>query len=97
MATTDQIPVEVQVDKGLKSGALGLVSSVVIGVASTAPAYSLAATLLFVVVLVGVRFLSFRSMRRESAPALLRIVLLAERRKILHFSECNFSLACSSA
>src|SRR6516165_6275148 len=53
MATTDQVPVEIQVDKGLKSGALGLVSSVVIGVASTAPAYSLAATLLFVVVLVG--------------------------------------------
>jgi len=55
MATTDQVPVEIQVDKGLKSGALGLVSSVVIGVASTAPAYSLAATLLFVVVLVGVK------------------------------------------
>ena len=55
MATTDQVPVEVQVDKGLKSGALGLVSSIVIGVASTAPAYSLAATLLFVVVLVGVK------------------------------------------
>jgi amino acid transporter len=55
MATTDQIPVEVEVDKGLKPGALGLVSSVVIGVASTAPAYSLAATLLFVVVLVGVK------------------------------------------
>ena len=33
--------------KGLKSGALGLVASVVIGVASTAPAYSLAATLGF--------------------------------------------------
>ncbi len=32
-------------DKGLKSEALGLVSNVVIGVASTAPAYSLAATL----------------------------------------------------
>jgi amino acid transporter len=52
---TDQIPVEIEVDKGLKSDALGLVSSVVIGVASTAPAYSLAATLLFVVVLVGVK------------------------------------------
>ncbi len=36
-------------DKGLKGGALGLVSSIVIGVASTAPAYSLAATLGFVV------------------------------------------------
>jgi amino acid transporter len=35
--------------KGLKTGALGLVSSVVMGVASTAPAYSLAATLFFVV------------------------------------------------
>jgi amino acid transporter len=32
-------------DKGLKKGALGLFSSVVIGLASTAPAYSLAATL----------------------------------------------------
>ena len=36
-------------DKGLKTGALGLVSSVVMGVASTAPAYSLAASLGFVV------------------------------------------------
>jgi amino acid transporter len=55
MATTasELQPVEEYKDKGLKPGALGLVSSVVIGVASTAPAYSLAATLLFVVVLVG--------------------------------------------
>jgi amino acid transporter len=35
--------------KGLKGGALGLVSSIVVGVASTAPAYSLAASLGFVV------------------------------------------------
>jgi len=42
-------------DKGLKRGALGLVSSVVIGVASTAPAYSLAATLFFVVAAVGLK------------------------------------------
>ncbi len=41
--------------KGLKSGALGLVSSLVIGVASTAPAYSLAATLGFVTFYVGLR------------------------------------------
>ena len=40
-------------DKGLKKGALGLISSTVIGVASTAPAYSLAATLGFVVVTIG--------------------------------------------
>jgi amino acid transporter len=40
-------------NKGLKAGALGLISSVVIGVASTAPAYSLAATLGFIVAFVG--------------------------------------------
>src|SRR5690242_20705781 len=36
-------------DKGLKGGALGLVGSVVVGIASTAPAYSLAASLGYVV------------------------------------------------
>ena len=41
-------------DKGLKGGALNLLSSTVVGVASTAPAYSLAATLGFVVI-IGVR------------------------------------------
>ncbi len=57
MATTgtDLQPVEEYRDKGLKGGALGLVSSVVMGVASTAPAYSLAATLVFVVVAVGLK------------------------------------------
>ena len=44
---------EDQVDKGLKTGALGLVSSIVMGVASTAPAYSLAATLGLIVAAVG--------------------------------------------
>jgi amino acid transporter len=55
MATTapELQPVEEYRDKGLKGGALGLVASVTMGVASTAPAYSLAATLAFVVVLVG--------------------------------------------
>lgn len=37
-------------DKGLKGGSLGLLSSIVVGVASTAPAYSLAASLGFIVV-----------------------------------------------
>src|SRR5579871_2223861 len=46
---------EEPLDKGLKPGALGLISSVVIGVASTAPAYSLAATLGFVVVAIGLQ------------------------------------------
>src|SRR6201986_1967001 len=55
MATAEGAPttVERQIDKGLKGGALGLVSSVVMGVASTAPAYSLAATLGFIVAVVG--------------------------------------------
>jgi len=39
--------------KGLKGGALGFVSSVVIGVSSTAPAYSLASSLGLVVLAVG--------------------------------------------
>jgi amino acid transporter len=51
-AATDQ---QLVPDKGLKRGALGLVSSVVIGVASTAPAYSLAATLGFIVAFVGLQ------------------------------------------
>lgn len=33
------------IDKGLKAGAIGLMSTIVIGVASTAPGYSLAASL----------------------------------------------------
>ncbi|SOD74180.1 amino acid/polyamine/organocation transporter (APC superfamily) [Jatrophihabitans sp. GAS493] len=41
--------------KGLKTGAIGLASSIVIGVASTAPAYSLAATLGYIVILVGLQ------------------------------------------
>ncbi|MFC8452205.1 APC family permease [Kitasatospora sp. NPDC057223] len=42
-------------EKGLKGGALGLVSSVAIGLASTAPAYSLAATLGIIVAGVGLQ------------------------------------------
>src|ERR1700756_305889 len=41
-------------DKGLKRNAIGYVSNIVIGVASTAPAYSLAATLGFIVADKGV-------------------------------------------
>jgi len=48
-------PVEETREKGLKTGALGLVSSVVMGIASVAPAYSLAATLFFVVAAVGLK------------------------------------------
>jgi amino acid transporter len=57
MSTADQViqPAERCADKGLKPGALGLVSSVVMGVASTAPAYSLAATLGFIVAAIGLQ------------------------------------------
>ncbi len=51
--------------KGLKGGALGLISSVVIGLASTAPAYSLAASLGLIVVLSG-----------EKAPAILLLAFV---------------------
>ncbi len=51
--------------KGLKADALGFVSSVVIGVASTAPGYSLAAVLTLVVAAVGVQ-----------APAVLILAFL---------------------
>jgi amino acid transporter len=48
-------PVTTEVEgKGLKTGALGLVSSIVIGVASTAPAYSMAASLGLVTLYLGV-------------------------------------------
>jgi len=42
-------------EKGLKTGALGFISSVVIGVASTAPGYSLAASLGLVTLVVGLQ------------------------------------------
>src|ERR1700690_835960 len=48
-------PTEEQIGKGLKPGALGLVSSIVLGVAPPAPAYSLAATLGLIVVAVGLQ------------------------------------------
>jgi amino acid transporter len=41
-------------EKGLRAGAIGLLTSVVIAVSSTAPAYSMAATLGLVVAIVGV-------------------------------------------
>ena len=56
MSTTSP-PTNLAGQKGLKTGALGLFSSVVVGMASTAPAYSLAASLGWIVlggtVLVG--------------------------------------------
>src|SRR3954451_20347378 len=48
-------PVPGSGDKGLKKNAIGFVSSVVIGVASTAPGYSLAATLGFIAAAVALQ------------------------------------------
>ncbi len=54
MATAGQaVHAEKQVNKGLKSGALGTISTTVIATASVAPAYSLAATLGFIAVAVA--------------------------------------------
>ncbi|HEY4269803.1 MAG TPA: APC family permease [Galbitalea sp.] len=50
VATPDDLRESGVDSKGLKGGALGLASSVVVGVASTAPAYSLAAALGFIVI-----------------------------------------------
>jgi amino acid transporter len=54
-------------DKGLKKNAIGYLSNIVIGVASTAPAYSLATTLGFIVVVKGVGV---------HAPAVLLVAFL---------------------
>ena len=65
-------------DKGLKGGALGLVASVVIGMSSTAPAYSLAATLGFIVVAVGVK-----------APAVILLAFIPMYLIALAYQELN--------
>lgn len=64
--------------KGLKGGALGLVASVVIGMSSTAPAYSLAATLGFIVVAVGVK-----------APAVILLAFIPMYLIALAYQELN--------
>jgi len=71
-------------DKGLKGGALGLVSSIVVGMASTAPAYSLAASLGFVVAtangdgIVGVK-----------APAIMLLAFVPMFLIAIAYSELN--------
>jgi amino acid transporter len=75
---------EIATDKGLKGGALGLVSSIVVGIASTAPAYSLAASLGFVVAatngggIVGVK-----------APAIMLLAFVPMFLIALAYSELN--------
>ena len=57
--------------KGLKTNAVGMLSSVVIGIASTAPAYSLAVTLGLVVVVAGVGLKSPAIMLVSFIPMIL--------------------------
>jgi amino acid transporter len=65
------IGVEPEADKGLKKNALGMLSSVVIGIASTAPAYSLAVTLGFIVAVAGVGLKSPAIMIVSFVPMIL--------------------------
>jgi amino acid transporter len=58
-------------EKGLKTGALGFVSNVVIGVASTAPGYSLAASLGLVVGVAGIGLQSPAILLAAFVPMLL--------------------------
>lgn len=64
--------------KGLRAGALGLTSGVVIGLASTAPAYSLAASLGLVVALVG-----------EKAPAVMLLAFVPMYLVAVAYRELN--------
>ena len=65
-------------EKGLRAGALGLFSAVVIGVASTAPAYSLAATLGFIVAVIGLQ-----------APAVALLAFIPMLFTSIGYSELN--------
>lgn len=58
MATVNEAiePTEEVVNKGLKSGALGLISTTIIATASVAPAYSIAATLGFIALVAGIGY-----------------------------------------
>ena len=57
--------------KGLKTGALGYISNLVISVASTAPGYSLAATLGFIVAVQGMGYHAPAIMLVSFVPMLL--------------------------
>jgi amino acid transporter len=63
-AASDHLAPAGVVDKGLKKNAIGYLSNIVIGVASTAPAYSLATTLGGIVLVAGIGF---------GAPAVLLV------------------------
>src|ERR1700752_4008377 len=72
---------EQPVDKGLKTGALGLISTIVMGVASTAPAYSLAATLGFIALVGGIGFHAPLIALAAFVPMLLCSIAYSEMNK----------------
>jgi hypothetical protein len=80
MATAERMtaPLEQPVEKGLMPGALGLVSTTVIATASVAPAYSIAATLVFVVGAVGLQ-----------APAVTMLAFVPMLLTSIGYSELN--------
>ena len=61
----------IEVDKGLKQNAVGMLSSIVIGIASTAPAYSLAVTLGLVTAVAGMGLKSPAIMIVSFVPMIL--------------------------
>ncbi|BBY65284.1 APC family permease [Mycolicibacterium helvum] len=69
--------------KGLKGGALGLLSSIVVGMASTAPAYSLAATLGLIVASGG------SLLAGEKAPAIVLIAFIPMYMIAVAYQELN--------
>jgi len=78
-------------DKGLKSGAIGFLSNLVIGTASVAPAYSLAATLGFVVAVKGIGVYSPGVMIAAFVPMLL--IALAYRHLNKADPDCGTTFA----
>jgi amino acid transporter len=74
----EAMPSEQPLDKGLKSGAIGLISTTVMGIASVAPAYSIAATLVFVVTAVGLH-----------APAVTVLAFIPMLLTSIGYSELN--------
>src|SRR5262245_5761614 len=74
----EAMPSEQPLEKGLKSGALGLISTTVIATASVAPAYSIAATLVFVVTGVGMQ-----------APAVTVLAFIPMLLTSIGYSELN--------
>jgi amino acid transporter len=77
-AATTTHPLGEPVDKGLRGSAIGLLSSVVIGLAATAPAYSVTATLGFIVIAIGIH-----------APAMMVLAFLPMMAVAVAFAQLN--------